>query len=241
MPATPHARIPPHEFSPGRPLNLQAYDLLRSLIVNATLPPGIAFTANEVSAQLGISRQPVRDALMRLSRDGLVEVVPQSGCQVARISVGNIAPVCFIRSAIECACARAAGRLGAAEREGIEGQMGKCLMLQREAAAQGEAGHAAFSAQDDRFHELLCSLSGHTRPWEEIQDLKANVDRIRYLAMGRYPTLGALADEHAAILAALREGEVERCCTLIEAHDRALEITYVGIRADHPGWFLGGD
>ncbi len=176
------AVLPPLKFEGLRPINLQVYDFLREIIVDTTLKPGAAFTENDVSSQLKISRQPVRDALMRLSRDGLINVVPQSGCRVARICSDNLQEICFLRATLETAAVRRLPELDAVSRDRLFAAFDDNLTRQRGCLSEApETVMKRFSRLDDGFHELICACSGFNGlTWQTIQDLKANVDRIRY-------------------------------------------------------------
>src|SRR4051812_28202016 len=80
----------------------QVYDLLRESIVTAELEPGRQLSENELAGRLGVSRTPVREALVRLRDDRLVEIVPQLGTFVAPISGRAVADAQFVREALEC-------------------------------------------------------------------------------------------------------------------------------------------
>ena len=82
--------------------------LLRDAIVAAQLEPGRQLSENELAALLGVSRTPIREALQRLRDDRLVEIVPQLGTFVTRISENAVADAQFVREALECAAVRGA-------------------------------------------------------------------------------------------------------------------------------------
>ena len=88
----------------------QAYTVLRDAIVRGELAPGRQLSENELAELLGISRTPVREALIRLRDDRLVEIVPQLGTFVTHISEAGVADAQFIREALECAAVRIAAR-----------------------------------------------------------------------------------------------------------------------------------
>ena len=90
---------------------VQAYAALREAIVRAELEPGRQLSENELAARLGVSRTPIREALVRLRDERLVEIVPQLGTFVTRISTPAVADAQFIREALECACVRRAAEL----------------------------------------------------------------------------------------------------------------------------------
>src|SRR2546425_11946612 len=86
----------------------QVYGRLRDAIVAAELAPGRQLSENELGERLGVSRTPIREALVRLRDDRLVEIVPQLGTFVSRISTRAVADAQFIREALECSAVRLA-------------------------------------------------------------------------------------------------------------------------------------
>src|SRR4051812_2280005 len=105
MPAVPTLSLPLELRAAVRARD-HAYDRLRAAIVTADLEPGRQLSETELAGRLGISRTPVREALVRLRDDRLVEVVPQLGTFVARIRDSAVADAQFIREALECAAVR---------------------------------------------------------------------------------------------------------------------------------------
>src|SRR5919202_4680398 len=99
----------------------EVYARLRAAIVTAELEPGRQLSENEVAGRFGVSRTPVREALVRLRDDRLVEIVPQLGTFVSPISTRAVADAQFIREALECAAVRAAAaRVTAEDIDGLE-------------------------------------------------------------------------------------------------------------------------
>src|ERR671936_1621606 len=92
----------------GVPARTQVYAALRDAIVRAELEPGRRLSENELASWLGVSRTPIREALVRLRDERLVEIVPQLGTFVSRISPQAVADAQFVREALECAAVRAA-------------------------------------------------------------------------------------------------------------------------------------
>src|SRR4051794_27041342 len=101
MPVTPsqRARV---AMRLGASTRSQVYTIIREAIVSLRLLPGQALSENELATQYGVSRTPVREALIRLAGDGLVEVVPQLGTFVSRISELDVREAQFIREVLEC-------------------------------------------------------------------------------------------------------------------------------------------
>ena len=138
---------------------VQAYAALREAIVRAELAPGRQLSENELASRLGVSRTPIREALVRLRDERLVEIVPQLGTFVTRISTPAVADAQFIREALECACIRRAAELATED---------DIATLEDNIRAQERARDAddfdAFYVLDDAFHQALCDLSGANYP-----------------------------------------------------------------------------
>src|SRR5882724_13196639 len=100
--------------APGRAsIADQVFHTLRSSIVTMRLMPATALSEQEIADRLKVSRQPVREAFIKLSETGLVRVLPQRGTFVVKISAKAVTDARFVREAVECAIARrAAGRIG---------------------------------------------------------------------------------------------------------------------------------
>src|SRR3954468_21043604 len=92
----------------SEPARTRAYAALREAIVAMELPPGARLSENELAARLGVSRTPVREALIRLRDEQLVEIAPQRGTFVTPISVRGVLDAQFVREALECAAVRLA-------------------------------------------------------------------------------------------------------------------------------------
>src|SRR5690349_12947762 len=93
----------------------EVYGRLRDAIVAAELEPGRQLSENELAEFFGVSRTPIREALVRLRDDRLVEIVPQLGTFVTRISEAAVSDAQFIRQALECAAVRLAAQRAARE------------------------------------------------------------------------------------------------------------------------------
>ena len=95
-------------LNPTQPVNQQIYRILRSDIVHCLIPPGTPLSEKEVSVRFDVSRQPVREAFIKLAENGLIQIRPQRGSYVNKISLAQVRNGCFVRQAIECAVVRRA-------------------------------------------------------------------------------------------------------------------------------------
>ncbi len=176
----------------------QVFRTLRSSIVMMRLTPGTALSEQDIAGRLDVSRQPVREAFIKLSEVGLVRVVPQRGTFVVKISAQAVTDARFVREAVECAIARRAA-------QGLE--PGAVDALQRVIAEQRAAAKAAdtesFFVADEAFHLGLAGASGCTYAWKVIEEAKAQMDRVRFLSIPDATPMARLIAQHQDILDAI--------------------------------------
>lgn len=99
------------QLNPTQPVNQQIYRILRRDIVHCLIAPGTPLSEKEVSVRFNVSRQPVREAFIKLAENGLIQIRPQRGSYVNKISMAQVRNGSFIRQAIECAVARRAASM----------------------------------------------------------------------------------------------------------------------------------
>ena len=180
------------------PIGKQIYEGLRQAIITGLLPPGTALSEKDGSEMFGVSRQPVREAFIKLVEAGLLQVVPQRGSLVRKISQRQVEQGRFIREAVEAAVVRlAAERIGDDYLQALD----RNLEAQREAARRHD--HARFLALDEAFHHLIIEAIDCLPAWSTIENMKAQMDRVRYLSLPEVSPLEMLIDQHAEILAGL--------------------------------------
>lgn len=156
-----------------------AYRILRHNIVTTRLPPGSVLNEPELSEQLSMSRTPVREALILLKYEGLVEIMPQRGSKVTYISLHRVREGFFLRKVMESVLIRdLAGKLSSAQVTRL-----KENTAAQEAAleAGGEKGFVEFFILDDELHNLLYEFSGWLEIGENVRRVCSHFDRIRYL------------------------------------------------------------
>lgn len=226
-----------------KPLAPQIYDFLRRQIVNTEIKPGTAFSENELSQHFEVSRQPVREALMRLRVEGLLAVYPQRSNVVQKISVSNLKQICFIRTAIETASLLNADKLAAAERGQVLAALEQNLQEQHQLDGRDctDQEGQIFLEKDDEFHRLICSLSGGPMAWNTVQSIKGQMDRIRYLSNESVSPVPVLIAEHEQIGSLLKEGSLTAAAEQLRRHLSEILATYIPIRRAHTQWFLPED
>ena len=154
------------------------YAELRDQLVSMTRRPGQPLVEKEIAATYGVSRTPVREAVLRLADEGLIDIFPQSGTFVSRIPIGALPEAMVIRRTLEETSARlAAERATPAQMAEIEA----ILKRQREVSARGDQD--AFHHADEAFHAAIAEAAGLPRLWTLVQHVKVQVDRVRRLTL----------------------------------------------------------
>ena len=195
----------------------RVYDVLRSAIVQLQLRPGHSLSEAEIASQLGVSRQPVREAFIKLSEAGLVEIRPQRGTFVRLISKREVENAQFLREAIEVAIVRKAASQG--DGKGIE-NLRALIEQQRIATAKGD--HSGFLRLDEQFHQAVAASVGCEDAWRVLDTLKAQMDRVRYLSLPQATPLEVLIDQHVRIVDAIEEGSPADAEEAMHAHLREI-------------------
>jgi DNA-binding GntR family transcriptional regulator len=179
-----------------------------------------------------VSRQPVREAFIGLSRTRLVEVRPQRGTVVAKISVARLMQARFVREAIETAVARrACEAFDPTSRRRID----DLLDLQAERAAAGD--HAGFQRADSLFHAALAEGAGCALAWEAVQDVKAHLDRACQLTLPDAAAMLPLVDQHRAIVAGLDARDPEAAAAAMRHHLSEIVRALPKVEAQYPHLF----
>ena len=177
---------------------------LRRAIVAMELLPGVRLSEHDIAAQHGVSRQPVREALISLAKTRLVDVLPQRGTVVVKISVKKMMEARFVREAIETAVVRrACEEFDPQTRLRID----DLLDLQEKVARRDD--HVAFQRYDELFHIALAEGADCPLAWEAVHDIKAHMDRVCQLTLPGASAMLPLIEQHRAIMSAIdaRDGD----------------------------------
>lgn len=217
------------EINQSERVGPQLLRILRKLIIHGDLAPGTRLSESEYAAQFSVSRQPVREAFIKLAEEGLLEVRPQRGSYVPKISVAAVNDARFVREAIEADIVKLLA---------TEGNADLVRNLRSQISAQkkviGDPG--AFIALDDEFHRTLAEGAGKSHAWKLIEGLKAQLDRVRHLAVQHFP-MAELVIQHSAIVGAIENGDPKAAEVAVRAHLNAIAKELPLIAAQHPEHF----
>jgi GntR family transcriptional regulator, rspAB operon transcriptional repressor len=208
------------------------YAALRDQIVRAELAPGERLSEAELGERLGVSRTPIREALGRLRDDRLVEVRPQIGTFVARISPAAVSDAQFIREALECTAVRVSAELADVE---SMAQMEENLRAQERATDRIDID--AWQLLDDTFHRQICDLSGHPAVWPVNERAKSHLNRLRRLSLSMPDYLPTMVTAHRTVAEAVGNHDPDGAEAALREHLRAVLREVPRIREQHPDYF----
>lgn len=210
------------------------YETLRRKVLTLELPPGAALSENELAATMGVSRTPVRESLILLAEEGLVQVFPQVGSFVSRVDPHSVADAQFIREAVE---------LAAIDDMPPHPDVEVVEELRANLARQQAPGIdlEEFFDLDEAFHHGLLRLSGHARAWSTVVAAKGHLDRARRLGLKESNSSAPFAAQHLEIFQAVLDGDLTRARATMRTHLRAVFEDVERIRRRSPELFATDD
>ncbi|POX48885.1 GntR family transcriptional regulator [Streptomyces sp. Ru71] len=203
---------------PG-PLRERVYEALLELITTRALRPGQHLVESELAGHLGVSRQPVREALQRLNTEGWVDLRPAQGAFVHEPTEEEADQLLTVRTLLEAEAARLAA--ASADDAGVARLEELCAQGEEAVAADDVDGAVALNA---RFHATIMELAGNA----VLADLAAQVDRrVRwyYTPVARQRGQQSWI-EHRALIAAIAEGDEQRATRLMREHTEHTRRSY---------------
>ncbi|UJW87537.1 GntR family transcriptional regulator [Devosia sp. SL43] len=209
---------------------LRVVGALRDEIVSMALKPGDVISESDIAGRYGVSRQPVREAFIRLAQQGLLLIRPKRATVVKKISPDGVRQSRFIRESIEVEIIRRV-----AARPGDAAEVLKALIAEQEVASSAD-DHRGFHTLDELFHRTLARLAGVEYAWQLIDDHKMQLDRVRYLTLGVSSSRVAIG-EHKIIAAAVAAGDVPGAEAAMRAHLARAEVLLGQTISDHPDFF----
>ena len=210
---------------------LRVVRALRDEIVSMALKPGDVISESDIAARYGVSRQPVREAFIRLAQQGLLLIRPKRATVVKKISPTGVRQSRFIRESIEVEIIR---RVAGQPSDDAADILAGLIADQERASAANDTRR--FHTLDELFHRTLARLAGVEYAWQLIDDHKIQLDRVRYLTLGVSSTQRAIA-EHKEIAEAVARADVAAAETAMRAHLARAELLLNQTIADFPDFF----
>ncbi len=193
------------------------FELVQADIVLGVLRPSDPIREAEIAEKLGVSRTPVREALLRLQRLGLVDIFPQSGTRVAPIRIEKVRAAQLIREAVEVEVARRACHTATDVALDAIGHVIEDQLI----AVRRDDMRRLFEL-DEEFHRAIYRAAGLEAVAEELEDLKVHLNRLRYIGINWPRGADKVTDEHQEILVSLRRRDEAAAAEAMTRHLRAV-------------------
>ena len=209
------------------------YNALRSNIMYLKLKPGTVISAKEIAEKLNVSRTPVREAFIRLQRDGLLDIYPQKETVVSKIDFSKVEQERFVRESLECA--------------NIDLLMGKCTKkdflqleqnIEMQRATVKNCDYNSLIKLDNDFHKYMFMITNQSLSWEIIENRSNNYARIRLVTIWDKDIMMATILQHQKILSSLQEGDKDFAKSYISSHMHNLETQKPQLIKDYPDYFV---
>ncbi|AWH88551.1 GntR family transcriptional regulator [Limnobaculum parvum] len=221
-----------YPFATSEPVNQQIYRLLRQEIVDCTIRPGTLLSEKEISTRFNVSRQPVREAFIKLSETGLVQILPQRGTFVMKISAKRVSDGRFIREAVEIAIIRRAALAVTPEH-----LMQLKHNLHRQELAASNKRIKEFLELDDEFHRTFTQIINCPMAWETIETIKATMDRVRFMSLADVSPPESLIEQHYKIYNGLEKRDPDAAEAAMKQHLGEMISTVTTISQRNTDWF----
>lgn len=183
----------------------RAYRAIRQQILDNELPAGFQITEQDMAERLEISRTPTREALLRLEKEGLIEIWPRHGMRVRHISVEDLREIYEIITVLEALAARLAASRDLPER--VIGGMRQCIAEMDAALAADDL--RGWADADRRFHEALIEAGGNDRLANIVATLTGQAHRLRMITLPLRPKPTTSNRDHADVVDAIAAGDSE--------------------------------
>jgi DNA-binding GntR family transcriptional regulator len=203
-----------HAAVPGPSLVDAAYEQIRRRILDNIWPPGHRALEQEVALELGMSRTPVREALLQLQNEGLVEVIPRHGVRVLPVSPTDMREIYEILTALECMAAELLAR----RKPGDEELQPLIAATDAMDAALKVDDLDAWAQADERFHAQLLELAGNRQLQATVFNYWDRAHRARMFSLRLRPAPVNSTREHMQLVERLRAGDPEGAAAVNRAH-----------------------
>ena len=198
----------------GLPLAEQAYQEIRARILDNLWSPGYQALEQEVALALGMSRTPVREALMRLQQEGLVEVAPRRGMRVLPVSPTDMKEIYEILTALECMAAEMLGKRTPSQQE-LQPLIDATKSME---AALGREDLDAWAKADETFHHALVRLAGNKMLLDSVMGFWDRAHRARMFTLRLRPKPVNSTHEHMQLVQMLAAGNGVGAAQVNRAH-----------------------
>lgn len=189
------------------------YTKLHNSIMYLQLEPGTVMSTQEMAKRLNVSRTPVREAFIRLEREGLVDIIPQRETIVTRMDLKRVEQERFMRESLELAVQ---GHF--IKRCGKKNLMELSLLIEEQKEAREKDDYVGFFKLDNRFHELIFDVAEQGLSWEMVSHLLGHYDRTRLLTTWTKSISQSAVEQHEQLVEAYKAQDEGKAVEIMKEH-----------------------
>ena len=220
------------EIDAKRSIQGAVYHELRRAIMTLRYPPGMAMSTQEIATKLNVSRTPVREAFLRLQREGLVEMIPQRETMVSLIDLKRVEEERFIRESLEVAVVEPfLEKRSSADFQKLRN------MVEEQRKCWEEERFSDFIDCDNEWHEYMFAVAERSLAWETMMMVNGHYNRIRVLSVQVEETSVGVLQQHLKILDWLENGRTNEACQEIRNHVGKLKLEKTHLIHMFPDYF----
>jgi DNA-binding GntR family transcriptional regulator len=223
----------PHKLDRTRQAAPQVFEWLRASILSLELAPGTALSRTELAERFELSQTPVRDALLQLAQEGLVDIFPQHATLVSRIDIASATQAHFLRCAIELEVVRTLALAATEDTAVLRAKLTAQIDLQ---AALAIADTEEFIGSDQAFHRLMYEAAGAPDLYELVRRRSGHLDRLRRLDLPSPGKAERVVRDHRAIVSALAACDPDAAQAAMRTHLSGTLGRIEDIRVRHPDY-----
>jgi DNA-binding GntR family transcriptional regulator len=230
------AKVAPLKLDRTRQSAPQVFEALRELIVSVQLEPGTVLQRAELAEHFGISQTPIRDALMRLGEEQLVDIFPQHATVVSRIDLSAALQAHFLRRAIELEILTTLCQLPEAEHRALVARLNASLAEQE--AALNPLDVSKLAMADQAFHQEMYEAARVGPLWALVRKQSGHVDRLRRLNLPDEGKPQAIVRDHRAIVEAITRKDAQVAEKALRQHLAGTLALVDDIKRRYPQWIV---
>ncbi|WP_331837407.1 GntR family transcriptional regulator [Bacillus paralicheniformis] len=210
----------------------QIYQMLKEEIMKFRLVPGELISEKEISERYEVSRTPVREAFLQLSREGLLEVYPQKGTRVSLIDLDLVEEARFMRENLEKAVAELA-----CEDFPEEAMFKLEQNVKMQELSITQKNYESLFELDEAFHQAIFEGCGKANVWAAIQQMNVPFQRIRLLRLAADFNWNTIHQQHGALTEAIRTKQKAKAKKIAEEHLQLVIVDKQMLINEFPGYF----
>lgn len=216
----------------GTSVSDYVYEVLKKNIVSFNIKPGERISENEISELLEVSRTPVREAFIKLSKEDLLYILPQRGTYISYIDLEQVEEARFIRESLEKSIIEIATKQFP---ENTLRRLEENLAMQK-IKIENKA-YAEFLELDEAFHKTIFQGCNKERTWSVIEQVNSQYKRIRVLTFIANINWVQTIEQHQGIIDAIRNKDIESGQRIISEHLKKINLERMELKEKYPEYF----